>query len=104
MLFLWFSFPYFYVRGLSKISKYFSEGWRLAEAGSGSGPEAVVVEEERGGRGVPVWALCSQVFINLDLLPYSKYRCCSFWLLDSGKVSTPLFTGAHPREAVLGVR
>ena len=66
-------------------------------------PEAVVAEERRG-RAVPVWALCSQVFINLDLLPCSKYQRYFFWLLDSGKVSMPLFPGTYPGEAVLGVR
>lgn len=36
-------------------------------------PEAVA-EKEAGRQGVPVWALCSQVFINLALLPCNKYQ------------------------------
>lgn len=94
------SFSVFLCRDCPKSPNIFTmAGVFLAKATRGVAAKGCGREAKRG-RCVPVWALCRQLFIDLELLPYSKYQRYFFWLLGSGQVSSLLFTGAHPGEAV----
>lgn len=98
MLILWFPFLFF-CAGIVQNLQIFSpwlESWQRQQVGWL--PRAVA-EKVKRGKGVPVRALCRQLFIDLELLPYSKYQSYFFWLVGSGQVSSLLFTGAHPKEA-----